>query len=94
MEEEKDSLKQKVDELYEHYDEICTEKYNLFIHHEDVIDKLLPLIEQNVGNDVHRRLFNDKCAAEQIAFYSTKYVWTLQACIAKSFHSCFQVFNL
>lgn len=72
--EEKDSLKQKVDELYDHYDEICTEKYNLFIHHEDLIPKLLPFIERNVGNDVHRRFFNEKCEV-RFASGRTNKIW-------------------
>ena len=55
-----------MDELYDHYDGICTERFNVFIHHEDLLTKLLPLIEENVSNDVRRRFFNEKCESKQV----------------------------
>eukprot|EP01083_Nonionella_stella_P033035 90446_1 len=91
--EEKDALKLNVDELFEHYDAICQEQYNFYFQHNDLFDKLLPFLESNLSNDQHRRYFNDKCDKEKVKFYSTKYPWVLQACIAKSFHSCFQLFS-
>eukprot|EP01084_Bolivina_argentea_P151134 263827_1 len=91
--EEKDSYKEKVHELYEHYDTICNERYNKFFHHDDFYTSFVPFIESNLSNDQHRRIFNDKCDSDKILFYTSKYVWTLQACTAKSFHSCFQLMS-
>eukprot|EP00483_Globobulimina_turgida_P006367 UN06377 len=91
--EEKDAYKEKVDELYDHYDAICNERYNFYFHHNDLYTRFLPLIESNLTNDQRRRFINDKCDKDKIEFYTSKYAWTLQACIAKSFHSCFQLMS-
>eukprot|EP00484_Ammonia_sp_Unknown_P026663 CAMPEP_0197035856 /NCGR_PEP_ID=MMETSP1384-20130603/13529_1 /TAXON_ID=29189 /ORGANISM="Ammonia sp." /LENGTH=439 /DNA_ID=CAMNT_0042465959 /DNA_START=47 /DNA_END=1366 /DNA_ORIENTATION=+ len=91
--EEIDNYKHKVDELYHKYDEICWSRYNLVFHHDDLHGKFLPFVKANLSNDQQRRIFNEKCDDEKVEFYATKYAWTLQACIAKSFHSCFQLMS-
>ena len=82
-----------MDELFDHYDAICTENYNFFFHHSDLYNQFLPFLESNLSNDQKRRFFNEKCEEDKIEFYATKYAWTLQACITKSFHSCFQLMS-
>lgn len=51
------------------------------------------MIKDNLSNDQARRFFNDKCEPEKIELYSSRYAYVLQACIAKSFHSCFQTMS-
>ena len=87
--EEKDVAKQRVDELYEHYDAMCTERFNVFLHHEDLRSRFLPLVASALSPEQQRRLFPEQCDEALVASLSGKFVWTLQACTAKSLHAAF-----